>query len=268
MSNKSYRIEDGSKFKLSSIDPSDDGKFKNREECEAATAVLTEELLKLQETFYVDGRRALLIVFQAMDTGGKDGAIRQCFRGLNPIGTQVTSFKRPSTEEMSHDFLWRIHKAVPAKSKFGIFNRSHYEDVLVVRVHDLIPKKDWKERYAHINNFEKSLSEENTVILKFFLHISKDEQKQRLEERLADPAKHWKFEPGDLKERTFWDDYMEAYEDAVSKCSAPWAPWYVVPSNKKWYRNYVITDALVKTLSKIEMNYPKAVFNPAEMKVV
>ena len=138
----------------------------------------------------------------------------------------------------------------------------------VVRVHDLIPKKDWKERYGHINDFEKSLSEENTVIIKFFLYISKDEQKKRLEERLADPAKHWKFEPGDLKEREYWDDYMAAYEAAVGKCSAPWAPWYVVPSNKKWFRNYVITDALVKTLSKIEMNYPKADFNPAEMKVV
>jgi PPK2 family polyphosphate:nucleotide phosphotransferase len=265
---KKHRVEHGSKFKLKNVDPNDTGDFENREEAEEATRKDVEQLSKLHERFFVDNRQSLLIILQAMDTGGKDGTIKHVFRGINPIGCQVTSFKAPTPDELDHDFLWRINKALPPRGNFGIFNRSHYEDVLIVRVHDLVQKETWSKRYEHINRFEKLLADEHTTIIKFFLYISKDEQKERLEERLADPEKHWKFDPRDLDERKHWDDYLEAYEDVIQKCSAPWAPWYVVPANKKWYRNYVVANALVETLSKLDLRLPKLKFNPAKMKVV
>jgi PPK2 family polyphosphate:nucleotide phosphotransferase len=265
---KRHRIEDGSHFKIRDIDPDDTGDFKSREECEEATRADLAELADLQEKLYVDNRFALLVVLQSIDTGGKDGTVKHVFRGLNPSGCQVTSFKKPTPEELDHDFLWRINLKLPAKGDIGIFNRSHYEDVLIVRVHELVPKKIWQGRYEHINMFEKLLTEENTIIVKFFLNISKDEQKKRLEERLEDKKKTWKFDPNDLNERKYWDDYLDAYQDMIRKCSHPWAPWYVVPANKKWYRNYVVANALVKTLSKLDLKLPKPSFDPSKMKVV
>jgi len=197
-------------------------------------------------------------VLQAMDTGGKDGTIESVFSAVDPQGCSVTSFKAPSHLELAHDYLWRIHHAVPPKGMIGIFNRSHYESVLVERVKNLVPKEVWLRRYKHINDFERMLSDEGVTIVKFFLHISKDEQKQRLEARLAKPEKHWKFNPADLKERERWDDYQQAYEDALRECSTKHAPWYVVPADKKWFRNWVVSDVLVRTLKGLKMEYPPA----------
>ena len=266
MSDK-HRIENGKHFHLASIDPADTGRFKHKEEALAAAEADIKKMRALSERFYVDRRHALLIVLQAMDTGGKDGTVKHVFSGLNPAGTQVTSFKAPTPEESSHGFLWRISKALPARGDFGVFNRSHYEDVLVARVHGLAPKSVWRQRYGEINDFERMLADENTLILKFFLYISKDEQKKRLEDRLAKPEKHWKFDRADLEERKYWDDYIAAYDVAIRKCSAPWAPWYVVPANKKWYRNYVVANAIVRTLSALKLELPKPAFDLSKVKI-
>jgi PPK2 family polyphosphate:nucleotide phosphotransferase len=192
-----------------------------------------------------------------MDTAGKDGTIRHVMRGFNPAGTRVVSFKKPSEEELDHDFLWRVHAKVPARGETVVFNRSHYEDVLIVRVHDLVPKSVWRKRYDEINAFERMLSETGTVIIKFFLHISFEEQRKRLQARVEDPKKCWKFQPGDLEERRFWKDYMQAYEAALSKTSTDWAPWYIVPANQKWYRNHVVGSTLAKVLDTLQLKYPK-----------
>ena len=196
-----------------------------------------------------------------MDTSGKDGTIRHVFEGVNPQGVRVAGFKVPTPEEMDHDYLWRVHQQTPGKGEIVIFNRSHYEDVLVVRVHQLVPEQVWRKRFDQINAFEQQLSEEGTIILKFFLNIDLDEQKQRLLDRLDDPTKHWKFNPGDLKERALWKDYQAAYEDVLEKTSKPWAPWYVVPANKKWYRDLVISSVLVETLKKT--GYPTTGLHPS-----
>ena len=262
------RVASGKKVKLAGIAPGSTPGARNKQSVQAALAKNVEKLRELQYRMYAENRRSVLIVLQAMDSGGKDGTIRHVMSGLNPQGCSVTSFKVPSSEEADHDFLWRIHRAVPAKGDFGIFNRSHYEDVLVVRVHDLVPKDVWKARYEHINNFEKLLADQGTLILKFFLHIDKDEQRQRLQDRLDDKAKLWKFDPGDLKERALWDEYMEAYEDAIRKCSTPHAPWHVIPANKKWYRNFLVARTILKTLENLDYQLPKLSFVPSEMKVV
>jgi PPK2 family polyphosphate:nucleotide phosphotransferase len=196
------------------------------------------------------------MVLQAMDTGGKDSTIRHVFDGVNPQGVKVANFKRPTREELAHDYLWRIHRHTPARGKIVVFNRSHYEDVLVVRVHNLVPPEIWKRRYDHINAFERMLVDEGTTILKFYLHISKEEQRERLQARLDRPHKRWKFNRGDLKERALWDDYMAAYEAMLSKTSTDWAPWYIIPSDRKWYRNLVIATILVQTLQGLDMQYP------------
>jgi PPK2 family polyphosphate:nucleotide phosphotransferase len=199
----------------------------------------------------------VLIVLQAMDTGGKDGVIRRVFDGVNPQGVRVAGFKVPTPEELSHDYRWRVHKMVPGSGEMVIFNGSHYEDVLVVRVHELVPREAWKNRYRQINEFERILAENGTTILKFFLHIDKDEQKARLQARLDEPDKRWKFSLGDLNERKLWPKYMKAYEDALSKTSTDYAPWYIVPANRKWYRDLVISSVLVETLEKLDMKYPQ-----------
>ncbi len=219
---------------------------------------LREELSVLQNKLYADGRHAVLVVLQAMDAGGKDGTIRSIFTGVSPQGVEVTSFKVPTEEERSHDFLWRIHKRVPRKGMIGVFNRSHYEDVLVVRVNGLVAESVWRKRYDQINEFEELLVESGTTILKFFLHISKDEQKRRFEERLADPGKHWKFSLGDLEVRKQWDLYMRAYEDVLEKCNRPHAPWHIVPANSKWYRDLVVMETLVKALGALPLRFPLA----------
>ncbi len=217
---------------------------------------LEKRMAALQEMLYAQGRRALLVVFQAMDAGGKDGAIKKVFDQVNPQGVRVVSFKVPTPEELSHDFLWRVHKQVPPRGFIGIFNRSHYEDVLIVRVNELVERAVWEKRYEHINAFERLLADSGVTILKFYLHISKDEQKRRFEERLRDPSKHWKFSLGDLPVRERWDDYMRAYEDAITRCHAPHAPWHIVPANRKWYRDLVITRTIVQAMEGMELAYP------------
>jgi PPK2 family polyphosphate:nucleotide phosphotransferase len=255
---KKYRVEPGKKISLTDFDPNEKGDFKDsKEEGLAALSKLNVELQELQELLYAEGKHKVLVVLQAMDTGGKDGTIRRVFDGVNPQGVKVASFKVPTAEELSHDFLWRIHKVTPAKGEMVIFNRSHYEDVLVVRVRNIVPKEVWSKRYDQINQFEKILAENGTTILKFFLHITKDEQKERLQARLDDPTKHWKFSLGDLEERKLWDDYQTAYEDAINKTSTEYAPWYVVPANRKWYRDLLISTVLVDTLKSLKMEFPK-----------
>jgi PPK2 family polyphosphate:nucleotide phosphotransferase len=219
---------------------------------------LNDKLEALQELLFAEHKHKVLIVLQAMDTGGKDGAIRRVFDGVNPAGVRVASFKAPTAEELDHDYLWRIHRQVPGKGEMVIFNRSHYEDVLVVRVHNYVPPEVWKKRFDQINEFEQMLAESGTTILKFYLHINKDEQKERLQARLDDPTKRWKFRLGDLEERKLWDNYMEAYEDVLSKTSTEYAPWYIVPANRKWYRDLVISSILVKTLEDLKMKYPES----------
>jgi PPK2 family polyphosphate:nucleotide phosphotransferase len=253
-----YRAEPGKKNHLTEIDTADIGQFKEKDDAAKPTEHNLKKLAKLQELLYAQAKHAVLIVLQAMDTGGKDGAIEHVFSSVNPQGCTVTSFKQPTHLELRHDFLWRIHQAAPPKGMIEIFNRSHYESVLVERVHNLVPESVWSKRYDRINEFEKMLSDEGTLILKFFLHISKDEQKKRLQARLDDKKRHWKFDPNDLKERKFWGDYQEAYADAIRYCSTKYAPWYVVPADHKWFRNWVISDTIVRALEKLKMDYPPA----------
>lgn len=253
-----YRVKPGKRVNLKEWDPDDTSAFDgSEEEARDRLVKLNQQLEDLQELLYAEGKRRLLVVLQAMDTGGKDGTIRHVFEGVNPLGVKVASFKVPTQEELGHDFLWRAHKQTPAMGEITIFNRSHYEDVLVVRVHQLVPPDVWRGRYARISDFEQMLAEEGTTILKFFLHISKEEQKRRLRARLDERDKRWKFNVGDLKERRLWSAYMEAYADALGKTSTQWAPWYVVPSNHKWYRNMVVATIMVETLQSLKMRYPE-----------
>ena len=261
-----YRVQPGTQVDLEQWDPDDKGTFDgSKSEGKKATKKLNRRLEALQELLFAEGKRKVLIVLQAMDTGGKDGVIRHVFDGVNPQGVKVASFKAPTPEELAHDYLWRIHKHTPGKGEMVIFNRSHYEDVLVVRVRNFVPPEVWGRRYAHINDFERMLAEEGTTILKFFLYISKDEQKARLQSRLDEPEKRWKFNVGDLGERALWDDYMRAYEAALSETSTEWAPWYIIPSNRKWYRNLVISEVLVETLEGFDMRYPQPAENLDEV---
>ena len=253
-----YRVKPNEKIKLEKLDPADRSAYEgDKEKAQEDLAKLNDKLEELQELLYAEHKHRVLIVLQAMDTGGKDGVIRRVFDGVNPQGVRVASFKVPTAEELDHDYLWRVHKMTPGRGEIVIFNRSHYEDVLVVRVHGLVSEKTWKKRYDHINEFERLLANEGTTILKFFLHIDKDEQKERLQARLDEPDKHWKFSLGDLEERKLWNQYMAAYEDVLNKTSTPWAPWYVIPANRKWYRDLVISTILVNTLKKLDMHYPE-----------
>lgn len=262
-----YLVAPGKKVHLAKLKTDDTGEFKDKDDAAKVVEKNLKKLRELQNVLYAQAKYALLIVLQAMDAGGKDGAIDHVFSGVNPQGCEVTSFKAPSTLELSHDYLWRIHAAAPGRGMIGIFNRSHYESVLVERVKNLVSRGVWSKRYDHINEFERMLSDEGTTIIKFFLHISHDEQKKRLEARLKDPHKNWKFNPQDLAERKRWDDYMEAYTDALEKCSTAHGPWYVVPSDKKWFRNWVISDTIVRTMQKLDMSYPKAVEGIEKYKV-
>lgn len=254
-----YLVPPGKKFKLKDFPTSDTGPFKDKEDAEPVIEKLRQRIDPLQEVLYAEAKHAVLIVIQAIDTGGKDGAIDYVFSGVNPQGCTVTSFKKPTELELAHDFLWRVHAAVPPRGMIGIFNRSHYESVLVERVKDLVPKEIWSKRYDRINEFERMLAEDGGVtIMKFFLHISKDEQKERLEKRLADPHKNWKFNPADLDERKLWDEYQKAFDDMLERCSTEWAPWYIVPADRKWFRNWVIADTIVNTMESLDMKYPAA----------
>ena len=253
-----FRVPAGGKrFRLRDVDPAGKEGLLDRERAEVDMAADVARIDALQEIMYAQGKHALLCIFQAVDCGGKDGTIRKVFGAVDPIGIVSTSFKKPSEAELAHDYLWRVHQAVPPRGYLGIFNRSHYEEVLVVRVHGLVPAAEIEQRYEQINAFEKQLSENGITILKFYLHISKDEQKKRLQERIDDPKKRWKFKPGDLEERAWWGHYMEAYEIALRRCSTPWAPWYVIPADRNWYRNAVVAHILRQTLEGLDLKYPK-----------
>ncbi|MBX3616799.1 polyphosphate kinase 2 family protein [Nitrosomonas sp.] len=255
---KNHRVPPESRLNLSEINPSDTGDYQKsgKSKAKAVTGKLVDKLDTLQEHLYANNNRALLIVLQGMDTSGKDGTIKHVMSGVNPQGCKVVTFKTPSTEELGHDFLWRVHQKAPAKGQIGIFNRSHYEDVLITRVHGLISDKVVKQRFNQINEFEELLVESGTTILKFFLHISKDEQKKRLEERINNPEKRWKFSTGDLEERKFWSQYIHAFETMLAATSTRHAPWYIVPANHKWYRNLVIADRIVDALECMKLTSP------------
>lgn len=251
-----HKLTGTKQIKLKDYDPEYDAGL-NREEGEARLKALSDELMALQEMLYAAGEHSVLVVLQGRDTSGKDGTIRTVIGPLDSRGCNVASFKVPTSDELAHDFLWRIHNQTPRKGEITIFNRSHYEDVLVVRVHNLADKKTWGARFDHINNFEKLLSDSKTIVLKFYLHISKQEQEQRLLDREADREKYWKLSAGDWKEREFWNDYTKAYEDVLNRCSTPYAPWFIIPSNKKWFRNLAVAEALVDALKPLKAGWLK-----------
>ncbi len=258
-------VKPGKKIHLKDVDTNAKGDYEAKDEPTARLEMLLKQRQELQERLYGESKQSLLVVFQAMDTGGKDGATKRLFEGLNPAGIVVTSFKAPTPIELEHDFLWRIHAAAPADGHIGVWNRSHYEDVLIARVHELVPEKTWRRRYKQINDFEEMLVETGTTILKFYLHIDKDEQKERLQARLDDPAKNWKFSTGDLEERKFWNDYQAAYEDAINECSTPWAPWHVVPANHKWARDIAVAERVNKALEEMNPQFPQVDFDPKKI---
>ncbi len=255
------------KIKLADIDTRATGDFDDKDEGKEHSKQLVKRIAKLQPALYAEDKQSLLIVLQATDTGGKDGAIGHLLTGVNPQGVRVSSFGVPTPLEAAHDFLWRVHPYAPADGMIGVFNRSHYEDVLVTRVHDLVPKKVWQARYEAINNFEKLLTQSGTTILKFYLHISKGEQKERLQDRLDEPDKNWKFSPADLKERESWDKYQAAYEDMINKCSTTWAPWNIVPADRKWARNIAIAEKVLATMEQMNPQYPQADFDPTTIEI-
>ena len=262
--NKELVLSPGKKVKLNRYDPDDTLGFKNNKKSQLMLEKTLKRLDQLQYLLYASKRYALLVILQALDCGGKDGTIRHVMSGVNPQGCHVTSFKTPSAEEAAHDFLWRVHQAVPDRGEIGIFNRSHYEDVLIARVHKLVPKAIWSKRYDQINDFEKMLTENNVRILKFYLHISKEEQKKRIQERLNDPTKNWKLSPEDFKERKYWNDYMDAFEDALRYCGTGWAPWYIIPANKHWFRNLAVSHIIVKAMEDMNMKFPKPAFDVSQ----
>ena len=258
MDYKKYLVSGKNKIHLKDFDPNDSSEFNGKKKAgEEALIEINKEIETLQEQMFAEGKRRLIVLVQAMDTAGKDGIIRHVFEGVNPSGVRVAAFKAPTAVELSHDYLWRVHAQTPGKGEIVIFNRSHYEDVLVVRVRNLAPKEVWSKRYDHIKNFEKILTDEGTTILKLFLNIDLQEQAQRFLARVEDPTKTWKFNPGDLEERQLWQQYMEAYEDVLNKTSTDYAPWYVIPSNKKWYRNLLVANILRDTLKGFKMSYPE-----------
>jgi PPK2 family polyphosphate:nucleotide phosphotransferase len=255
---KRYRVKPGDRVRLRDIDPDETTNAPgDKDETLAENAKLQKKLDGLQEVLFAEHKHKVLIVLQGMDTSGKDGATRFLMGGFNSQGVQISSFKKPTEIELDHDFLWRVHPHAPGSGEIAIFNRSHYEDVLVVRVHELVPEDVWRERYDHIRHFEELLAGGGTTVLKFFLHISRDEQRERLQARIDDPEKRWKFQHGDIEERKLWDDYQRAYEDALEKTSTKDAPWFIVPANRKWYRNWVLGSIVVEALEGLRMEYPQ-----------
>ena len=250
-----FRVESGVPVDLATTPTNEHGGL-DKPEGRRLTKGLNGRLEALQELLYAQGKHQVLVVIQATDTGGKDGTIRHVFDGVNPQGVKVASFKKPTDEELAHDYLWRVHQHTPGAGEITIFNRSHYEDVLVVRVHDLVPEDRWSRRYDHIRNIEQMLTDEGTTIIKLFLHISKDEQRERLQARIDEPAKNWKFSFGDLAEREKWDDYQEAFRMMLERTSTAASPWYVIPADRKWYRNLVVSEIMVQTLDGLDMSWP------------
>ena len=264
-----YWVKPGAEVNLVKIDGNEKVLFKGvgKEEIQRQFDELQDELQELQKRLYAQNKHRILVVMQAMDTGGKDGCIKHVFSRIDPQGIHVRSFKKPSEEELSYDFLWRVHSKVPHRGQLVIFNRSHYEDIIAVRVKKIFPDEVWKRRQRHVVEFERMLAEEGTTIVKIFLHISKEEQKNRLEARLADPIKHWKINPDDLVDRARWDDFMRAYEDVMQKTSTEFAPWYVVPADRKWYRNLCVARIMLDTLKKLNMEYPAINWDPKTIKI-
>lgn len=260
-------VKPGHKVRLKDIDADATGDYKSKDEPQARLQELLQQRDDLQERLYAESKQSLLLVFQALDTGGKDGATKRLLEGMNPAGIRVSAFKAPSSTELAHDFLWRVHQETPPRGSIGLWNRSHYEDVLVARVHNLVPEKVWRKRYKQINDFEEMLSENGTTVVKFYLHISKDEQKKRLQARLDDPDKHWKFSTGDLEERKFWDDYQKAFEEALTECSTDWAPWNIVPANHKWARDIAIAERVNQVLEQMNPKFPDITFDPKKVVV-
>jgi PPK2 family polyphosphate:nucleotide phosphotransferase len=263
---RKFRVNPGSKIRLSEFDAGFKDQHESHEHALPEIEAYSQKLHDLQYLMYAEGKRSLLICLQGRDAAGKDGTINHVLGAMNPQGCSVTGFKVPSKEEAAHDFLWRYHQATPAQGHVAIFNRSHYEDVLVVRVHNLVPKKVWSQRYEHINHFEKLLHDNGTHILKFYLHIDPEEQLERFKQRIEDPARHWKISDGDYAERPFWDEYSEAFEDALSKCSTEYAPWFVIPSNHKWFRNLAISRIVAETLESLDMKFPEPTVDISQIK--
>ncbi|NJD59674.1 MAG: polyphosphate kinase 2 [Anaerolineales bacterium] len=261
-----FRIKPGSEVNLAKIDPAYHGEYQNEDAANNELQKYAERLNELQALMYAENKHALLIVLQAMDGGGKDGTIRHVMSAMNPQGCSVVGFKVPTEEELAHEFLWRVHQRTPRKGHIAVFNRSHYEDVLVVRVHNLVPRRVWEKRYNEINAFERQLTNSGMTIVKFFLHIDQDEQLRRFGDRLDEPDKQWKISEADYAEREFWDDYQQAYMDALSKCNFNYAPWYIIPANHKWYRNLVISQILVETLENLKLHYPEPATDLAKIR--
>ncbi|MCZ7609971.1 MAG: polyphosphate kinase 2 family protein [Ignavibacterium sp.] len=267
MKTSDYLVKANSKIKLSAYSTSNTSDIKSKDDAKELLKENIDKMTVLQDKLYASNKYSLLIIFQAMDAAGKDSTIKHVMSGLNPQGTQVYSFKQPSKEELDHGYLWRINKALPERGRIGIFNRSHYEEVLVVRVHnllkfqqlpsELVDDKIWQRRYEQINDFEKYLHENGTIVLKFFLNVSKDEQKKRFLKRIEDPAKHWKFSADDINERKYWNEYHKAYEDAINETSKDFAPWYIIPADNKWFTRLVVSEIIVETLEKLKLEYPK-----------
>ncbi|MGB1259206.1 MAG: polyphosphate kinase 2 family protein [Akkermansiaceae bacterium] len=263
-----YLVQPNEKVKLSQRETNDKSLFDGeKEDHYPFLDQLRDDLRLLQNRLYAEDKRRLLVVIQAMDTGGKDGTVKSVFSRVDPQGIHVEPFKKPSSEELAHDFLWRVHSKVPRNGQIVVFNRSHYEDIIAVRVKEIYPKSVWKPRYQHIIDFEKMLADEGTTIVKLFLHISKDEQKERLQARLDNPAKNWKFNPDDLKDRARWDDFQKVYEDVIEKTSTEHAPWYVIPADRKWYRNLVVSRILVDTLDSLGMEFPLVDWMAEDIKI-
>jgi PPK2 family polyphosphate:nucleotide phosphotransferase len=263
---KNLRVKPGDKIRLRDLDPQFGSKHEKKKSALRKIEKLQKRIDELQFQLYAENKRSLLICLQAPDAGGKDGVVRHVFSATNPQGCRVVSFKQPTPEELAHDFLWRIEHQTPRRGEVVIFNRSHYEDVLVVRVHRLVPKKVWSERYEQINGFERRLAANNTHILKFFLHISREEQLERFKQRLDDPARQWKISESDYLEREYWDDYQAAYEDAINNCSTDNAPWFVIPSDRKWFRNLAISEIIVETMEKMGMKLPAPTVDIADIR--
>ncbi len=266
---ETYVVKPESKVKLDAIDTRDHSLYKaGKDHHHDELHECREELSELQGMMYAEGKNKLLVIFQAMDTGGKDGCVNTVFGQVDPVGLRVHSFKKPTEVELARDYLWRIHQHVPEKGMISVFNRSYYEDIIAVKVKNIYPESVWSKRYRHVVEFERMLAEEGTKIIKIFLHISKDEQKERLQARLDDPSKHWKFNPGDLSDRALWDDFMMEYETMIAKTSTTYAPWFIVPADRKWYRNLVVSQIIIDALKSLNMSYPKPDWNPSEMKVI
>lgn len=269
MKTEKFKVSENSKFKLKDLETNFTGDYRNKEEAAADLAKNVEKLAELQDALYAENKQSLLVIFQAMDAAGKDGAIEHVFSGVNPQGVHVAAFKQPSAEELDHDFLWRCSKNLPERGRIGVFNRSYYEEVLIVRVHQAILQgqplpdavkndgKIWSKRFEAIRNYENYLHENGTRVIKFFLNISRDEQKERFLARIAEPEKNWKFSAQDVKERAFWDDYMKAYEDALRETSTEKSPWFVIPGDKKWFARAAISEIIVETLAAMNPRYPQ-----------